>query len=180
MTKNAPPRPGKQPARRGQESTVCGRQRRARYLTAKYSELVAKHDDLKLLEIRRANAQKHERHHTPEHTYTNDASTRLLPSSTEPADTTGSQRSKRPLPKHDRVLAPHKPTSPRKQSRRLNGLRRPRPSCGPAIDSSASDPATGLAALVDYLDDREARRSPALKRDWSSSRAGNSNRPDGL
>jgi hypothetical protein len=63
----APPRAGEQPARRGQERTIGGPQHRARYLPAQHSRLMAQHDDLKLLEIRRAKAEQHERRHTPEH-----------------------------------------------------------------------------------------------------------------
>jgi hypothetical protein len=81
----APPRPGEQPARRGQENTICGPQRRARGLPAKHSKLMAQDDDLELLAIRRAKTQQHERHHPPHHQVHERPPHQLLPSSIEPA-----------------------------------------------------------------------------------------------
>ena len=48
-------------------TSIRGPQRRARRLPAQHSKLMAKDDDLKLFEIRRAKAQEHERHQTPHH-----------------------------------------------------------------------------------------------------------------
>lgn len=72
-----------------------------------FRRYVPQHDDLKLLEAGRAKTQQDERHQPPDYHVQNDASTRL-PILDKASDTTGSQRSKRPPPTHDRVLAPHR------------------------------------------------------------------------
>src|SRR5664280_133168 len=68
---------------------------------------MAKHNDLKLLEIRRAKTQQHERHHPPRHHIQERRQHQPLPSSTEPATLRARSDPKRPRPTHDRVLAPH-------------------------------------------------------------------------
>ena len=92
-----PARPREQPARRRQASTVRGPKCRARDLSAQHRDLVAQDDDLQLLELRRAKAQQHERHHPSQQHVQQRRQHQPLPSSTEPA-TLRPRAPKTPMP----------------------------------------------------------------------------------
>ena len=94
----------RRPDRRADHTDAVGGEYRVK------SNLVAEHDDLKLLVLGRATAQQHERHRPPAHHIQERRQHRAPPHGVDRAsDTTSSDSPRMPTPTHDRVYVPHTP-----------------------------------------------------------------------
>jgi hypothetical protein len=105
---SAPTGSGEQPARRGQESPVRRSQRGARHLPAQNGQLVAEHNNLELLEVLRAKAKQHERHHSPKHHVQERHRHQAPPIADRASDPTRPTSQNARAKVHERVLAPHR------------------------------------------------------------------------